>query len=78
MTENSDDQLVWSLHTGRKITASRDLLMEGSGERTFTNGKTYVIESMHPIVEPPFVRVRNDQGDIHALTAEDLRNYFGF
>lgn len=77
MTDNADDHLVWGLHTGRTIKASRDLVMEGSGERTFTTGKTYLIESMHPIAEPPFVRVKNDQGESHALTAEDLRTYFG-
>ena len=76
MTDEADNRLIWNLHTGRTITASRDLVMEGSGERAFTNGNTYLVESMHPIAEPPFVRVQNDQGDVHALTASDLRTYF--
>ena len=71
-----DDQLIWSLNSGDVLMATRDLLMEGSGERAFTEGKTYVVVSMHPIADPPRVRVIDDQGKLHWLYGEHLRRSF--
>ncbi|WP_234265215.1 hypothetical protein [Hydrogenophaga sp. NFH-34] len=54
------------------------MVMEDGGEITFTAGQIYKVESMHPIANPPFVRLKNDQGHIHILWAEHLRTYFGY
>lgn len=73
---SADDELVWSFTSGSTLTASRDLVMEDSGERAFTAGQSYRVDSMHPLANPAFVRVKDDQGVPHKLHAEHLRAYF--
>lgn len=74
----ADDRLVWDTPTGALLRATQDLHMEGdpSQPRIFTGGQVYRVESMHPIADPPFVRLRNDLGDIHEMEAEHLRKWF--
>lgn len=74
---SADDELVWGFTSGSMLTAVRDLVMEDSGERAFTSGQSYRVDSMHPLAHPAFVRVKDDQGVSHQLRAEDLRTYFG-
>lgn len=73
---NADDELVWSLTAGVKLKATRDLVMEDSGEVAFQGGKEYPVSSMHPLAHPPFVRVTDEQGQLHILQPDDLRSYF--
>ena len=74
---SADDELVWGFASGSKLTATTDMLMEDSGDRAFTAGQSYRVDSMHPLAHPAFVRVKDDQGVSHKLHAEDLRTYFG-
>ena len=74
---SADDELVWSIPSGSVLTCSRDLVMEATGEVAYTASRSYKVESMHPIADPPFVRTLDNQGQPHALRAADLRDYFG-
>ena len=73
----ADDELVWSIPSGSVLMCAQDLVMEGTGEVAYTAGRSYRVESMHPIADPPFVRTLDNQGQPHALRAADLRDYFG-
>ena len=77
LMSSADDELVWSIPTGSLLTCMRDVVMTGTGEVAYAAGRNYKVESMHPIADPPFVRTLDDQGNLHALRADDLRNYFG-
>ena len=74
---SADDELVWSIPSGSVLMCAQDLVMEGTGEVAYTAGRSYRVESMHPIADPPFVKTLDDQGQLHALRAGDLRDYFG-
>ena len=74
---SADDELVWSIPSGSVLMCAQDLVMEGTGEVAYTAGRSYRVESMHPIADPPFVRTLDNQGHSHALRAADLRDYFG-
>ena len=73
----ADDKLIWSLGTGTPLLATKDLIMEDDHQRAFTAGNTYRVKSMHPIANPAYVVVVDDQGDNHRLNAEHVREYFG-
>ena len=77
MEITANDKLIWGLGTGRLLTATKDLRMEGTGERAFAAGKTYRVKSMHPIAEPAYVVLVNDQGDDHKMAGEHIREFFG-
>ena len=77
LMSSADDELVWSIPSGSVLTCAHDLVMEGTGEIAYTAGRSYRVESMHPIADPPFVRTLDNQGHSHALRAADLRDYFG-
>ncbi len=77
MPSDADDQLVWSIPSGAVLSCCDDLVMEGSGEVAFSRGVSYRVVSMHPIADPPFVMLINDQRQRHRLQACDLRQYFG-
>ena len=77
MSNDADDALVWAIPSGALLNCTRNLAMEGSGEVAFTTGRSYRVQSMHPIAQPPFVKVINDQGQPHHLEAGDLRQFFG-
>lgn len=72
----ADDELIWSLGSGSRITATKDLIMADTDERAFTAGVIYTISTMHPIAEPAYVVVIDDQRHAHRLEAEDIREYF--
>lgn len=74
---SADDRLVWSIPSGCILMCGRDMVMEGTGEVAYTAGRSYRVETMHPIADPPFVRTWDNQGQSHALRAADLRDYFG-
>lgn len=77
LMSSADDALVWSIPSGSVLMCAHDLVMEGTGEVAYTAGRSYRVESMHPIADPPFVRTLDNQGYSHALRAADLRDYFG-
>ena len=71
------DKLIWSLATDMRLRATKDLLMEDDKERAFSSGKNYRVKSMHPIAEPAYVILINDQGEDHKMTGEHIREFFG-
>lgn len=73
---DANDRLIWGLGTGSALLASKDLVMEDDQQRAFTAGTTYRVKSMHPIAEPAYVIVVDDQGEDHKLNAEHVREYF--
>ena len=73
---SADDELVWSIPSGSVLMCAQDFVMEGTGEVAYTAGRSYKVESMHPIADPPFVKTLDNQGQSHALRAGDLRDYF--
>lgn len=75
-TANPDDELIWSLGSGSRITATKDLIMVDTDERAFTAGITYTVSTMHPIAEPAYVVVIDDQRQAHRLEAADIREFF--
>ena len=77
MEITADDKLIWSLGAGRLLTATKDLVMEDTNERSFTAGKTYRVKSMHPIAEPAYVVLVDDQGADHKMEGEHIREFFG-
>ncbi len=76
MNVTIDDKLVWDLGSGSKLFATKELVMEHSGERAFTAGMSYTVESMHPIAEPAYVVLKNDQGLPHRLEGSHIREFF--
>ncbi|MGN7104812.1 hypothetical protein ACTHR6_24590 [Ralstonia holmesii] len=44
---------------------------------TFKKGRTYEVETMHPIFYPPYVCVRDDSGQLQRLVAAHIRYFFG-
>lgn len=72
-----EDQIVWAAESGTVLTAVKDLCMAECNTRSFTAGKRYEVLSMHPIAEPSYVKVKNDQGEFHFLQGKDLREFFG-
>lgn len=77
MEITADDKLIWSLGTGRLLTATKDMVMEDDKDRAFTAGKTYRVKSMHPIAEPAYVVLVDDQGVDHKMAGEHIREFFG-
>lgn len=77
LMSSADDELVWSIPSGSVLMCAQDLVMEGTCEVAYTAGRSYRVESMHPIADPPFVKTLDNQGQSHALRAGDLRDYFG-
>ena len=74
---STDDKLIWSLTTGMLLAATKDLVMEDNKERAFTSGKRYRVKSMHPIADPSYVILVDDQGEDHKMTGEHIREFFG-
>jgi hypothetical protein len=52
-------------------------MVTDSGDLCFTCGRVNLVDTMHPIADPPFVRVMNDQGHKHGLEVSDLRQFVG-
>ena len=72
------DHIIWSLPTGSTITPLRDLHegLDPAMPTWFTRGHIYVVESMHPIAEPPYVQVRTNDGIATKLFAEHISEHF--
>lgn len=66
---------IWALSAGDVLVANRCLHMEESGLRVFTAGKRYPVLSMHPLADPPFVKVRDDSGHENIIQADFLPNF---
>lgn len=73
---SADDRLIWSLTSGWDLTATKDLVMEDTHERSFTAGRAYRVKSMHPIAEPAYVVLVDDQGHDHKLHGSHIREFF--
>ncbi len=74
----ADHRLVWDMTPGTRLRAIHHLHMEEDPDepRVFTAGEIYVVESMHPIANPPFVGIHNDFGEVHQMCATHLRAWF--
>lgn len=73
---SADDQLIWDIQIGEKLTCVKSVVMEDDGTEAFTAGRTYVVDSIHPIAEPSFVRLTNNQGESHKMAGEHIRKWF--
>lgn len=73
---SANDRLVWDTHTGTLLVAKESVHMEDTGEKVFTAGTVYRVQSMHPIATPTFVILLNDQGQPHQMRGEHLRQWF--
>lgn len=71
----ADDKLVWDTPSGMELICTESVVMDGE-EIAFTAGKKYVVNSMHPIAVPAYVRLTNDQGETHSMSGEHLRRFF--
>lgn len=72
-----EDRLIWDLDAGAVLKAKQDIRMEDPPrEQAFTEGREYPVVSMHPIADPPFVQLHNDQGRLHRMHAEHIRKWF--
>ena len=72
------DRLIWSIPTGARLTCIKSVVMEDDQTEAFTTGQSYMMESMHPIAEPAFVRLTNNQGESHKMTGEHIRQFFNY
>lgn len=52
------------------------MIMESNGDIAFEAGQLYRVSSMHPLADPPYIKVIDEQGCGHRLEANDVRNYF--
>lgn len=75
-TVSAEDKLIWSIPSGATLTCEKSLVMTDGGDIAFTAGKRYKVESMHPIAEPAFVMLVNDQGEPHKLAGGDVDEFF--
>jgi hypothetical protein len=60
-----DDSDIWAISPGDELRCGRDLVMDDSGVIAFTAGRSYRVQSTHPIAQPPLLRVVDDQGESH-------------
>lgn len=72
------DKLIWSIPTGTRLICIKSVIMEEDKVESFTAGRSYVVESMHPIAEPSYVRLTNNQGETHKMTGEHIRQFFNY
>lgn len=76
MSVSDDDMLVWDTPSGTSLTCTKSVRMEGTDEVAFTEGIVYRVASMHPIADPAYVKLLDDQGQVHRMEGSDLREYF--
>lgn len=72
----TDDNLIWRLTDGTRLTCAKSVVMEHDQTEAFTVGQVYVVASVHPIAEPAFVRLTNNQGESHKMSGEHIRQFF--
>lgn len=66
---------IWALDAGDLLVAKRCLHMEESGQRVFTTGQRYIVQSLHPLMNPPYVVVTDDTGEPNRIQADFLTNF---
>lgn len=74
-TITRDDKLIWATPSGTVLTCTKSFVMR-DGEVTFTEGLQYKVQSMHPLAEPAFVQMINDEGESHRMYGEQIRDFF--
>lgn len=67
---------IWSIEVGDELLCKQDLVMQDDGERAFTAGRRYFVQSKHPIANPPYIELVDDQGDPHGIDGADLLRFF--
>jgi hypothetical protein len=75
----ADMRAVWDTPAGSVLVAKTTLYMEGDAEdrpAVITAGKAYRVTSMHPIADPPFVKLIDDHGTEHTFHGDHLRAWF--
>jgi len=80
MTSNitKNEYVIFNLSTGSKIKALKDLHedLDPSLPCWFTANECYVVESVHPVADPPFVKVKTNDGVLTKLNAEHIQADF--
>lgn len=71
-----EDKLVWDTPTGAVLVCKKSVVMTDDQVEAFTAGKEYTVDSMHPIAEPAYIRLTNNQGESHMLNGEHIRQFF--
>lgn len=71
-----DDELIWGLSSGTRLTCTQSVVMTDDQTEAFTAGQDYLVDSMHPIADPPIVRLTNNQGESHEMSGEHIRQFF--
>lgn len=74
----ADDKMIWGLPTGTRLICTAPVVMDHDQTEAFTAGKVYVVESMHPIAVPAYVRLTNNQGESHKMCGEHIRQHFTY
>lgn len=72
----ADDKLIWELSDGARLTCTKSVVMTDDQSEAFTAGQVYVVASIHPIAEPAYVRLTNNQGESHKMNGEHIRQFF--
>ena len=72
------DRLIWNIPTGSRLLCIKSVVMEDDQVEAFTAGQPYVVVSMHPIAEPSYVRLTNNQGQTHKMAGEHIRQFFKY
>lgn len=72
----ADDKLIWELSNGARLTCTKSVVMTDDQSEAFTAGQVYVVDSIHPIAEPAYVRLTNNQGESHKMAGEHIRQFF--
>lgn len=75
-TVTEADKLIWGIPSGTLLTCAKSVAMKDDGTIAFTAGKKYAVVSMHPIAEPAFVSLLDDQGVSHKMTGDHVAEYF--
>jgi hypothetical protein len=72
------DRAVWDLEPGSILVATQTLHQDHdpAEPRRFTAGQGYAVKSVHPLADPPAVKVINDQGQDNWLTGEHILAWF--
>lgn len=73
---SDDDKVIWGIPTGTRLTCIRSVVMTDDQTEAFTAGQVYRVQSMHPIADPAYVRLTNNQGESHKMAGEHIRQFF--
>lgn len=70
------DKRIWGIPSGTRLTCTKSLVMEDDGSVAFTTGNSYTVVSMHPIADPAYILLVDDQGESHKLNGDHVAEYF--